>query len=185
MPTKLRHVRIKLPEANAFVSEHHRHHKPVVGHLFSIGAVIGDRLVGVAIIRPSRGPYARRRPDGGSYPPLHGRHQERLQLPLWSLSSSCVRARLPENWNLHPRQRDRRDTQCRRLADDRRNKRWIMVKTVKRKNRQASDTAKDAVRDNPVSERKYITLKTGEEIPADDFWLYAPTWLIMKFGEPV
>ena len=28
---------ISLAEANAFVEEHHRHHKPVVGHKFSIG----------------------------------------------------------------------------------------------------------------------------------------------------
>lgn len=61
MPHKLRHVRIKLPEANAFVSEHHRHHKPVIGHLFSIGAVIGDQLVGVAIVGR---PVARMRDDG-------------------------------------------------------------------------------------------------------------------------
>lgn len=61
MTHKLRHVRVKLPEANAFVSEHHRHHKPVVGHLFSIGAVIGDKLVGVAIVGR---PVARMRDDG-------------------------------------------------------------------------------------------------------------------------
>ena len=30
-----------------------------------------------------------------------------------------------------------------------------------------------------------ITLKDGTEVPADDFWLYAPTWLIQKFAEPV
>ncbi|WP_249142713.1 XF1762 family protein [Bradyrhizobium sp. AUGA SZCCT0160] len=59
--TKLRHIRVRLPEANAFVSEHHRHHKPVVGHLFSIGAVMGDKLVGVAIVGR---PVARMRDDG-------------------------------------------------------------------------------------------------------------------------
>jgi hypothetical protein len=58
---KLRHVRIKLPEANAFVAVHHRHHKPVIGHLFSIGAVIDDQLVGVAIVGR---PVARMRDDG-------------------------------------------------------------------------------------------------------------------------
>lgn len=61
MTHKLRHVRIRLPEANDFVSQHHRHHKPVVGHLFSIGAVLGDRLVGVAIVGR---PVARMRDDG-------------------------------------------------------------------------------------------------------------------------
>lgn len=48
--SKLRHTRIKLSEANAFVEAHHRHHKPVIGHLFSLGAVLGDQLVGVAIV---------------------------------------------------------------------------------------------------------------------------------------
>jgi hypothetical protein len=41
---------ISLEEANAFVEAHHRHHKPVVGHLFSIGAVMDDQIVGVAIV---------------------------------------------------------------------------------------------------------------------------------------
>lgn len=30
--------RIELKEANAFVSNFHRHHKPVVGHRFSVAA---------------------------------------------------------------------------------------------------------------------------------------------------
>ena len=58
---KLRHVRIDLAEANAFVTEHHRHHKPVVGHLFSLGAVAGDKIVGVAIVGR---PVSRFRDDG-------------------------------------------------------------------------------------------------------------------------
>lgn len=58
---KLTHVRIDLAEANAFVRKHHRHHKPVVGHLFSIGAAIGDDIVGVAIVGR---PVARMRDDG-------------------------------------------------------------------------------------------------------------------------
>ena len=36
-----------------------------------------------------------------------------------------------------------------------------------------------------MSEQEYITLKDGTKVPADDFWLYAPTWLVMKFSEPV
>jgi hypothetical protein len=58
---KMTHVRIGLDEANAFVREHHRHHKPVCGHLFSIGAVMDDKIVGVAIVGR---PVARRRDDG-------------------------------------------------------------------------------------------------------------------------
>ena len=41
---------LSLAEANAFVSEHHRHHKPVVGHKFSIGCAIGEKVVGVVIV---------------------------------------------------------------------------------------------------------------------------------------
>jgi len=41
---------IKLKDANAFVARHHRHHKPTVGHVISVGAQRGDSMVGVAII---------------------------------------------------------------------------------------------------------------------------------------
>jgi hypothetical protein len=58
---KLRHTRIRLDEANAFVTRLHRHHKPVVGHLFSLGAVLNDELVGVAIVGR---PVSRMRDDG-------------------------------------------------------------------------------------------------------------------------
>lgn len=57
----LRLVPVGLREANAFVSERHRHSRPTVGHKFSVGAALGGRLVGVA----SAGrPVARRRDDG-------------------------------------------------------------------------------------------------------------------------
>lgn len=74
---RLRHIRIKLNEANDFVAQHHRHHKPVVGHLFSLGAILTpcsgecvmagcppencSKLVGVAIVGR---PVARMRDDG-------------------------------------------------------------------------------------------------------------------------
>jgi hypothetical protein len=61
MSHKLRHVRVKLADANEFVARLHRHHKPVVGHLFSLGAVLGSTLVGVAIVGR---PVARMRDDG-------------------------------------------------------------------------------------------------------------------------
>lgn len=57
----LGHFPIPLDEANAFVSEHHRHHKPVVGHKFSIGAAENNKVVGVVIVGR---PVARRRDDG-------------------------------------------------------------------------------------------------------------------------
>ena len=43
-------VPISLKEANAFVAQYHRHHKPVVGHKFSVAASDGEKIVGVAIV---------------------------------------------------------------------------------------------------------------------------------------
>lgn len=43
-------VPVSLKDANAFVAEHHRHHKPTRGHKFSIGCAVEGRLVGVAIV---------------------------------------------------------------------------------------------------------------------------------------
>ena len=44
-------VHTELAEANAFVLRYHRHHKPVVGHRFSIGAMTdAGNLCGVAIV---------------------------------------------------------------------------------------------------------------------------------------
>lgn len=41
---------VSLKEANAFVEKHHRHHKPVTGHKFSIGCTLEGRLIGVAFV---------------------------------------------------------------------------------------------------------------------------------------
>lgn len=46
----MRVVPLTLAQANAYIDEHHRHHKPVQGHRFSIGAEIEGRLVGVCVI---------------------------------------------------------------------------------------------------------------------------------------
>ena len=44
-------IPLELKEANAFVAKLHRHHKPVVGHRFSIGCVDdGGILRGAAIV---------------------------------------------------------------------------------------------------------------------------------------
>lgn len=43
-------VPVSLAEANKFVEEYHRHHKPVVGHKFSIGVANGTKIVGVCIV---------------------------------------------------------------------------------------------------------------------------------------
>lgn len=54
-------VPITLDETNAFVQNHHRHHKPVVGHKFSIAVAEGEKVRGVAIIGR---PVARGNDDG-------------------------------------------------------------------------------------------------------------------------
>ena len=52
---------INLDEANAFVSKHHRHHKPVPGAKFSVAVSEGDEVRGVAIVGR---PVARMSDDG-------------------------------------------------------------------------------------------------------------------------
>lgn len=54
-------VALKLDEANAFIERYHRHHKPVVGHKFSLGAIKNGDIVGVAIVGR---PVSRMRDDG-------------------------------------------------------------------------------------------------------------------------
>ena len=46
---KVEIVPITLREANAFVSEYHRHHGPTTGHKFSIGLSDGEKIIGVVI----------------------------------------------------------------------------------------------------------------------------------------
>ncbi len=41
---------IELSEANALIASHHRHHKPVKGHRFSLGAFKDGALVGAALL---------------------------------------------------------------------------------------------------------------------------------------
>ena len=54
-------VPVSLAQANAYVTEHHRHHKKVPGHKFSLGVHDGEKLVGVAIVGR---PVARHYDDG-------------------------------------------------------------------------------------------------------------------------
>jgi hypothetical protein len=61
MKPSLTIIPCELNEANAFVRMHHRHHRPAVGHRFSIAVAEGERVCGVAIIGR---PVARRLDDG-------------------------------------------------------------------------------------------------------------------------
>lgn len=54
-------IHVELSEANVFVAQLHRHHKPVIGHKFSLGATSEGLLVGVVIVGR---PVARMRDDG-------------------------------------------------------------------------------------------------------------------------
>lgn len=57
----LRIVPCNLATARDFVALHHRHHKPPVGHKYSIGIASGDEMVGVIIVGR---PIARLLDDG-------------------------------------------------------------------------------------------------------------------------
>lgn len=62
MPDRLRVVPCDLDEANAFVAQHHRHHRPVPGHKFSLAvADEAETIRGVAIVGR---PVARALDDG-------------------------------------------------------------------------------------------------------------------------
>src|SRR4029450_11240120 len=61
MPDHLTVVPMPLDEAQVFVQRHHRHHKRVTGHKFSIGAARAEVIVGVAVIGR---PVGRRLDDG-------------------------------------------------------------------------------------------------------------------------
>ena len=54
-------VPIDFAEANAFVTQYHRHHKPMPGAKFSIAVSNGEKIVGVAMIGR---PVARMLDDG-------------------------------------------------------------------------------------------------------------------------
>lgn len=57
----LRVVPVTFAEARDFVGAWHRHHRPPVGHKFSLGVAKGDQLVGVAMVGR---PVARHYNDG-------------------------------------------------------------------------------------------------------------------------
>lgn len=57
----LRIIPLDLAEANELVARWHRHHKPCVGHRFSIGVADDDRICGAAIVGR---PVARRLDNG-------------------------------------------------------------------------------------------------------------------------
>ncbi len=57
----MKHINISLAEANDFVARFHRHHKAVIGHKFSLGALKGDDSCGVVIVGR---PVSRMRDDG-------------------------------------------------------------------------------------------------------------------------
>jgi hypothetical protein len=61
MSASLRTVPVTFAQAQQFVADWHRHHRPPRGHKFSIGVADGEVLVGVAIVGR---PVARHLDDG-------------------------------------------------------------------------------------------------------------------------
>lgn len=47
---KLRIVPLTLKQANEMIAALHRHHKPVVGHRYSLGCKAGDTVVGAVVV---------------------------------------------------------------------------------------------------------------------------------------
>lgn len=94
-------IPVSLKEANAFVAEHHRHHKPVTGHKFSIGCQSMGRLVGVAIVGR---PVSRYLDDGLTLEvnaPVYDRGKKCLQYALCGRGPRSQGHRLPENYHLY------------------------------------------------------------------------------------
>lgn len=94
-------IPVSLAEANAFVAQHHRHHKPVTGHKFSIGCTADGQLVGVAIVGR---PVSRYLDDGK---PLKSTafaqtEQKRLQYVVCRSLAGGAGYGLSENDNLYP-----------------------------------------------------------------------------------
>lgn len=55
---RLELIHVELSQANMFVEKHHRHHKRIQGHRFSLGAQVSGSLVGVVIVgRPVGGQH--------------------------------------------------------------------------------------------------------------------------------
>ena len=61
MSDRLHLVPVSFAEACEFIGEHHRHHRPPIGHKFSVGVAVDDLLVGVACVGR---PVARHYDDG-------------------------------------------------------------------------------------------------------------------------
>ena len=80
---------ISLRDANEYVRKHHRHHKPVAGHKFSIGCEADGELVGVII---AGRPVSRYLDDGFTLEVTRlctNGAEERLQLSLRRGGKSC------------------------------------------------------------------------------------------------
>ena len=96
---------VSLAQANEFVQQYHRHHKPVAGHKFSIGCAENGRLCAVAIVGR---PVSRYLDDGFT-----------LEVNRLCSGTGCAGDGLPQNHHLHFRHRERREPTRRRL-DERR-----------------------------------------------------------------
>ena len=88
---------VSLAEANAFVAEHHRHHKPVRGHKFSLGCMVDGQLVGVAIVGRPVSRYL----DDGLTLEVNRLCTDGLQFPLRRGGAGSQDHGIPKNHHLH------------------------------------------------------------------------------------
>ena len=100
---------VSLADANAFVALHHRHHKPVRGHKYSLGCFKDGQLVGVAI---TGRPVSRYLDDGLTLEVNRlctNGTKNCLQLSLWSGGAGGEGHGIPKDHHLHPGYRGRRE----------------------------------------------------------------------------
>ena len=112
-------IPVSLAQANEFVRQHHRHHKPVAGHKFSIGCSENGRLCAVAIVGR---PVSRYLDDGFTLEVnrLCSDGTKNACSILYAAAARAARAMgYRKNYHLHLRHRKRRKPTRRRL-DERR-----------------------------------------------------------------
>ncbi len=108
---RLRTVPVTFADAKAFVADWHRHHRPPVGHKYSIGVANDDDvLVGVAVVGR---PVARLLDDGLTLPPGdHRRLTQCVQPPVRRGLAGRQGAGLPPAHYLYPEGRSLAGPSC-------------------------------------------------------------------------
>lgn len=104
---------MSLADANRFVAEHHRHHKPVRGHKFSLGCMANGRLAGVAIVGR---PVSRYLDDGLTLEVNRLCTDGTKNACSFLYGAGCKGHGLPKDHYLYSGHGERRQPPCLRLA---------------------------------------------------------------------